>query len=158
MKNRFLWIALISLPFSVLAQLNNKPSDFHGVMTVDENKDIDFTSLNNPVDGTNIAYYANKPGRDEYLKKEGRTLMPFSLLLKIEILPLTANESAELRSICGSEILQKARLTLITPDNSIPQEVYLDVKWFEWRSDVMKGFPDTYKMEVRNVEGVVFKR
>jgi hypothetical protein len=127
-------------------------------MTVDENKDIDFTSLNNPIDGTNIAYYIHKPGRNEYLKKEGRTLMSFSQLLKIEILPLTDTDAAELRNICGSEILQKARLTLITPDNSIPQEVYLDVKWFEWKSDVMKGFPDTYKMEVRNVEEVVFKR
>jgi hypothetical protein len=84
--------------------------------------------------------------------------MSFSQLLKIEILPLTDTDAAELRNICGSEILQKARLTLITPDNSIPQEVYLDVKWFEWKSDVMKGFPDTYKMEVRNVEEVVFKR
>ncbi|MGA3014069.1 MAG: hypothetical protein ABSD71_08540 [Bacteroidales bacterium] len=158
MKNILLGIALLSLPFSIFAQQNNKPSDFHGIMTVDENKDIDFTSLNNPVDGTNIAYYKQKPGRDEYLNKEGRTLMPFSLLLKIEILPLTDSEAAELRSICGGETLQKARLTLVTDDKSIPQEVYLDVKWFEWRSDVMKGFPDTYKMEVRNVEEVVFKR
>lgn len=157
MKNILLWIALLSLPFSVLGQQKNKPSDFHGIMTVDENKDIDFTSLNNPVDGTNIAYYKQKPGRDEYLKKEGRILIPFSQLLKIEILPLTNSEADELRSICGSETLQKARLTLVTNNSSIPQEVYLDVKWFEWRSDVMKGFPDTYKMEVRNVEGVVFK-
>ena len=158
MKNIFLLLALLSLSFSVLAQQNNKPSDFHGVMTVDENKDIDFTSLNTPVDGTNIAYYANKPGRDEYLKKTGRTLISFSQLLRIEILPLTAAEAVELHSICGSQILQKARLTLITPDKGFPQEVYLDVKWFEWRSDIMKGFPDTYKMEVRNVEEVVFKR
>jgi hypothetical protein len=155
MKNIFLWIALLSLPFSVLAQQNNKPSDFHGVMIVDENKNIDFTSLNNPSDGTNIAFYKYKPNKDEYTRKEGRNLISFSKIVKIEILPLTTQEADELNNI-SDLTLQKATLTLTTVDKTIPEIIYLDVKWFEWKTDVMPGFPDTYKMEARNVSEIKF--
>lgn len=157
MNKIFLWISILCLPFSLVAQQSPKPSDFHGVLTVDENKDIDFTSLNNPSDGTNIAFYKNKPSKEEYLKKEGRNLLSFSKILSIEILPLTSGEVAEFMDISGDLTLQKASLTLMTPDHNIPEIVYLDFKWFEWRSDIMKGFPDTYRMEVRNVAHVQFK-
>ncbi|MCX6246891.1 MAG: hypothetical protein NTW10_04085 [Bacteroidetes bacterium] len=72
----------------------------------------------------------------------------------IKLLPLSDNEAAELRQVCGDGTLQKAAITLTNPDNSIPPVVYLDVKWFEWRSTIMEGFPGTYRMEVRFVDEI----
>jgi len=153
MKKIIFWIPLLILPLSILAQ-NLKPSDFHGSMRLEDNKIIDFTSLNNPSDGTNIAFYTQKPDREQYLKQEGRRLLSFSKIERIEVLPLTVEDAAELRSICGSEILQKATLKLKTSDMNIPEVVYLDFKWFEWRSTVMQGFPNTYRMEARFLDNI----
>ena len=154
MKKIILWIPCILFPMFVFCQKNPNPSDFHGVMAVDENKNIDFTSLTNPTDGTNIAYFTHKPTKEEYLAKKGRKLLSFNKISRIEILPLSNQELLDLINICGDMTLQKATLTLITPDKTIPEVIYLDVKWFEWRSNIMKGFPDTYRMEVRNVDHI----
>jgi len=153
MKKVFLWMVLFLLPFSILAQ-NLKPSDFHGSMRLEDNKIIDFTSLNNPSDGTNIAFYTQKPDREQYLKQEGRRLLSFSKIVRIDVLPLTNDEAAELRNICGDETLLKVTLILKNPDQNIPETVYLDFKWFEWRSTVMQGFPGTYRMEVRFLDNI----
>jgi len=154
MKKILPWISCLLFPFMVLGQQGPKPSDFHGVMTVDENKTIEYTSLNNPTDGINIAFYTQKPTKDQYLKKEGRRLLSFSQVAKIEINHLDEPEAAVLRAISGNETLQQASLTLKTPDKTIPEVVYLDFKWFEWSSTIMPGFPDTYRMEVRVVEEI----
>jgi hypothetical protein len=152
-KSRLLWIPFLLIPFSVLAQ-NLKPSDFHGIMRLEDNKTIDFTSLNNPADGTNIAFYTQKPDKEQYLKQEGRKLLSFGQVVKIKLLPLTKEEAADLRSICGDGTLQKATLTLKNPDKNIPEIVYIAFKMFEWRSTVMQGFPGTYTMEARFLDEI----
>ncbi|MCX6246890.1 MAG: hypothetical protein NTW10_04080 [Bacteroidetes bacterium] len=64
MKKIFLRITLLCLPFSVPAQ-NSSPSDFSGFMKLEDNKGITFTYLNNPTDGTSIAYYNQKPSLEK---------------------------------------------------------------------------------------------
>jgi hypothetical protein len=144
---------LLCLPLTVLAQ-EYKPSDFSGFMRLEDNKGIDFTSLNNPTDGTSIAYYVQKPSQDQYRVKKERKLLPFSKISMIKILPVTKDEAAELRRICGDGTLLKATLTLNITDKEIPDVVYLDFKWFEWSSDKMKGFSGTYRMEVRFLDEI----
>jgi hypothetical protein len=149
-------LGILLLISAVASGQDYKPSDFHGAMKLEDHKIIYFTSLTNPTDGTNIAFYTQKPGAEQYLKQQGRRLLSFGLIGSIEILPYTDAEAAEIRGVCGRCPLQKAKLVLWKPDPSIPETVYLDFKFFAWKSSTMKGFPDQYEMEVRLVDEITF--
>ncbi len=157
MKKIFLWIPFLFLPFSVFAQQSLKPSDFHGIMTIEDGQPIRFTSLNNPLDGTNISFYPQKPNKEQYERQESRRLLSFNQISRLKILPVSRKEGEELRNIAGDEMLYKAELTLRVTDPTIPEVVYLNFKWFEWKSDIMKGFPGTYRMEVALVDEIEFQ-
>ena len=156
MKKQLFWSLLLLLPLSVLSQ-EDKPSGFQGYMKLEDGKVVDFSYLDNPADGTNIAYYPKKPGQGQYRRKKGRKLLPFSSVSGIRLLPLAPEEAAELRHLCGDGTLQKATLTLKDPLTRIPELLYLDIKCFDWRSASMPGFHDIYRMEARFLDEIVIQ-
>jgi hypothetical protein len=131
---------------------NRQPSDFQGTLTLEDNKVIPFSYLENPGFGTRFTWFANIPSSEEFQKDQNGNSLSFSQIRKIEFIGFTPQETELLKYKCPDCFLRKARIVADPGKTEIPGQVYLVLRQLNWKSPEMKDLDTVRSMEARFID------